>query len=202
MGCPAGDSARIRLVDAIDELLAQTQCQACGHPACRPYAEAIADGDGIDRCRPGGEATVRALAELLGRPLVSPAESPLPERVAWIDPTRCIGCARCLPPCPVDAIAGLQPFLHTVLTEHCTGCGLCVAPCPVDCIELRELGMATPGSPAATAPEAGTRARLRTRWEAHRARAARRQQAASAQRARRLAERRQARGSPAADSRS
>jgi Na+-translocating ferredoxin:NAD+ oxidoreductase RNF subunit RnfB len=35
-------------ITAIDELLAQTQCQACGYPACRPYAEAIVDGDGID----------------------------------------------------------------------------------------------------------------------------------------------------------
>ena len=28
------------LVDQIDALLPQTQCGQCGHPGCRPYAEA------------------------------------------------------------------------------------------------------------------------------------------------------------------
>lgn len=173
-------------IDAIDALLAQTQCQACGYPACRPYAEAIASGDAIDKCRPGGSETVRALAALLGRAVVPPAQPALPLQVAWIDPERCIGCARCLPPCPVDAIVGMQPFLHTVLAEHCTGCELCIAPCPVDCIEMRLLGDATPAPPPAEA----ARERARARWQAHVDRNARRQREAAAQRARRLAERR------------
>ena len=29
------------LVDSIDALLPQTQCGQCGHPGCKPYAEAI-----------------------------------------------------------------------------------------------------------------------------------------------------------------
>ena len=177
------DAARI---DAIDALLAQTQCQACGHPACRPYAEAIHEGEAIDKCRPGGETTVRALAALLDVPVMPPAQPPLPARVAWIDPTRCIGCARCLAPCPVDAIAGMQPFLHTVLADHCTGCGLCLPPCPVDCIELRS----TAGDAPAPPPSAVERVRLRARWDAHEARIARRQREVAAERRRRLAERR------------
>ena len=32
------------IVDQIDNLLPQTQCGQCGHPGCRPYAEAIANG--------------------------------------------------------------------------------------------------------------------------------------------------------------
>jgi electron transport complex protein RnfB len=60
-----------------------------------------------------------------------------PPRVAWIDEARCIGCARCLPPCPVDAIIGASKYMHTVLVERCTGCELCIAPCPVDCIDMR-----------------------------------------------------------------
>jgi electron transport complex protein RnfB len=60
-----------------------------------------------------------------------------PLRVAWIDEARCIGCARCLAPCPVDAIVGAQKYMHTVLIDRCTGCELCLAPCPVDCIEMR-----------------------------------------------------------------
>ena len=56
--------------------------------------------------------------------------------VALIDEARCIGCARCIAACPVDAIAGAQGFMHTVITVYCTGCELCLPPCPVDCIDL------------------------------------------------------------------
>ena len=60
------------LVDSIDALLPQTQCGQCGHPGCKPYAEAIANGELINRCPPGGQETVDRLATLLGvdsRPL-------------------------------------------------------------------------------------------------------------------------------------
>ena len=56
--------------------------------------------------------------------------------VALIDEARCIGCARCIDACPVDAIAGAQGFMHTVIAAYCTGCELCLPPCPVDCIDL------------------------------------------------------------------
>ena len=59
-----------------------------------------------------------------------------PELVAQIDEQACIGCAKCLPPCPVDAILGAQKQMHTVLLALCTGCELCIAPCPVDCIRM------------------------------------------------------------------
>jgi len=129
------------LVAQIDALLPQTQCGQCHFPGCRPYAAAIARGEaGIDRCPPGGEATVQALAALLDREPrpVDPAYGVTkPAQVAWIDEERCIGCALCLPHCPVDAIIGAPRQLHTVIAAQCTGCELCLAPCPVDCIELR-----------------------------------------------------------------
>ncbi len=56
--------------------------------------------------------------------------------VAVVDEARCIGCARCIEACPVDAIAGAQGFLHTVIAAYCTGCELCLPPCPVDCIVM------------------------------------------------------------------
>jgi len=56
--------------------------------------------------------------------------------VALIDEPRCIGCARCIEACPVDAIAGAQGWMHTVIAEWCTGCELCLPACPVDCIAL------------------------------------------------------------------
>jgi Na+-translocating ferredoxin:NAD+ oxidoreductase subunit B len=148
----------------IDALLPQTQCTRCGYPGCKPYAEAIASGAAeINQCPPGGSATIAALAALLQRPAqplnpLNGVES-VP-RVAWIDETRCIGCARCLAPCPVDAIVGSAKFMHTVLSERCTGCELCLPPCPVDCIELK-----TGPSPAAQQP-----ALNRLRFEAHNAR--------------------------------
>jgi electron transport complex protein RnfB len=56
--------------------------------------------------------------------------------VALIDEARCIGCTRCIDACPVDAIAGAQGLMHTVIAAYCTGCELCLPPCPVDCIDL------------------------------------------------------------------
>lgn len=127
-------------VEEIDALLPQTQCTRCGYPGCRQYAEAIASGEAqINQCPPGGSATILDLARLLGRaPLpLNPANGVEgPPTVARIDEERCIGCAKCLAPCPVDAIVGTRRMMHTVIAELCTGCELCMAPCPVDCITM------------------------------------------------------------------
>src|SRR5690606_13797711 len=83
------------LVERIDRALPQTQCGQCGYPGCRPYAQAIAAGTAdVDQCPPGGEAGVRALAELLGREPkpVNPANgSEKPPVVALIVEADCIG---------------------------------------------------------------------------------------------------------------
>ncbi len=128
------------LVDNIDSLLPQTQCGQCGYPGCRPYAEAIAAGEAeINLCPPGGETTMVALAELLGRepaPLEAEVKPPM---VAVIDEQVCIGCTLCIQACPVDAILGAAKQMHTVIESECTGCELCVDPCPVDCITMEEI---------------------------------------------------------------
>ncbi|WP_034297112.1 electron transport complex subunit RsxB [Herbaspirillum sp. RV1423] len=139
-------SAVLSLADQIENLLPQTQCGKCGYPACRPYAEAIADGRaGYNQCPPGGAQGVARLAQLLGKPVVplNPANGVERSRTrAVIDETACIGCTLCIQACPVDAIVGAAKQMHTVLADACTGCDLCVAPCPVDCIEMVEI---TPG---------------------------------------------------------
>ncbi|HKU85615.1 MAG TPA: RnfABCDGE type electron transport complex subunit B [Casimicrobiaceae bacterium] len=132
------------LADRIDDLLPQTQCTRCGYSGCRPYAEAIADGAaGIDRCPPGGDATIARLARLVGceaPPLDTSRGMPAPLLVARIDEAACIGCTLCIQACPVDAIVGAQKRMHGVLSALCSGCELCVAPCPVDCIAMAPAG--------------------------------------------------------------
>jgi electron transport complex protein RnfB len=128
------------LVEQVNDLLPQTQCAQCGYPGCRPYAAAIVDGEAaINLCPPGGEDTVRRLAELLGRDAIVLAETVTPA-VAVIDEALCIGCTHCRNACPVDAIVGAHQLMHTIIESECTGCELCVAPCPVDCISMRPLG--------------------------------------------------------------
>lgn len=157
--------------DDLDALLPQTQCTRCGHDGCRPYAEAMAAGAPINRCPPGGAATIAALARVTGRePLPLDPERGVegPPTVARINEDECIGCARCLPPCPVDAIIGARKQMHTVLLALCTGCELCVAPCPVDCIVMVPRA-AVHDAPPAPSPEGN-----RARFHAHQARAVRR----------------------------
>jgi electron transport complex protein RnfB len=161
-------------VDAIHALLPQTQCTRCGFQGCRPYAEAIAAGtSAINRCPPGGHSTIRHLASLLQTEelaLDPECGSEGPAMVAHIDADRCIGCARCLPPCPVDAIVGAQRQMHTVLNDLCTGCELCIAPCPVDCIALIPRSELRPSSPE---PDAADNLQ---RYDAHETRRIRREQ--------------------------
>lgn len=128
------------VVDQIDAILPQTQCGQCGFPGCRPYAEAIASGEAeINQCPPGGEAGIRALADLLGRDFVPLNEEHGEHKgklVAVIDETTCIGCTLCIQACPVDAILGAAKHMHTIIESECTGCELCLPPCPVDCISM------------------------------------------------------------------
>lgn len=165
-------------VDIVDALLPQTQCTRCGYPACRPYADAIVAGEAdINRCPPGGQPVIDALARLLARepaslnPVYGSETAP---RVALIDEERCIGCAKCLPACPVDAIVGAHRYMHTVVAQDCSGCELCIPPCPVDCIEMVEVGREESAHALLSFEQLQQRARgYRHRYEAHLARQAR-----------------------------
>lgn len=128
-------------VKEIDALLPQTQCGECNFSGCLPYAEALAQGSAaINKCPPGGVATVKALATLLkidATPYLDEAlTTTRAPSVATIREAECIGCTKCIKACPVDAIIGSGKLMHAVISHECTGCGLCVAPCPVDCIEM------------------------------------------------------------------
>ncbi|HWS74005.1 MAG TPA: electron transport complex subunit RsxB [Quisquiliibacterium sp.] len=162
------------LADRIDALLPQTQCTKCGFDGCRPYAEAVAGGAAqINRCPPGGAAGIAKLAALLGRsPLPLDPECGIegPLRVARIESSLCIGCAKCIAACPVDAIIGAPRRMHTVASALCSGCDLCVPACPVDCIVMEPGDRGTTGWTAADAMAARDRFdRRRERLGAERA---------------------------------
>ena len=130
------------LVEQLDDLLPQTQCGQCGYPGCKPYAEAVANGEAINKGAPGGDDTIKKIADLMGvevLPLDGNHEQDITPKVAYIIEEDCIGCTKCIQACPVDAIIGAAKQMHTVIIDECTGCDLCVAPCPVDCIEMRPI---------------------------------------------------------------
>ncbi|SIT40774.1 Electron transport complex, RnfABCDGE type, B subunit [Paraburkholderia ribeironis] len=183
------------LADRIEDLLPQTQCTKCGYPACRPYAEAVANGEAnYNQCPPGGAEGIARLAALLGKPVIplnsaNGVERPRP--VAVIDEQVCIGCTLCMQACPVDAIVGAPKQMHTVLTELCTGCDLCVPPCPVDCIAMPPVTGDATGWDAWSQSQADA---ARTRHDRREARLTREREAAEA----RAAARRAGGGAPAA----
>ena len=167
---------------AIMALLPQTQCRLCGFDGCRPYARALRAGAEVNRCPPGGEFTRQALATLLGREARDWEDDrrPTARPQVAIDPKGCIGCARCLPVCPVDAIVGAPGLLHAVVASECTGCLLCLAPCPVDCIAVF-VHADPPSEPWPDRSRAEARqARLRAYRKARRARTPRRRESVHA----------------------
>jgi electron transport complex protein RnfB len=183
---------RVTLADRIEDLLPQTQCTKCGYAGCRPYAQAVAQGEaGYNQCPPGGAQGVARLAALLGKPVIplNPANGEeRPRPLAVIDETLCIGCTLCMQACPVDAIVGAPKLMHTVVVELCTGCDLCVAPCPVDCIDM------IPVTGERTGWDAWSEALARAARERHERRAARHERERAAAQARAAARRAEAAG--------
>lgn len=146
---PAATQAKIARVDAC---LPQTQCGLCDHAdGCLPYAVAIViDNEPYNKCVPGGQPVTNAIAQIINQdssdtqplnaepskwPIDASSQRPVEVR-AVIREDDCIGCTKCIPACPVDAIVGTGKHMHTIFTDLCTGCELCIAPCPVDCIDL------------------------------------------------------------------
>ena len=126
------------LTDQVLDVLPQTQCEECGYKGCRPYAEAVISGEDVDLCAPGGVPVAQAIQVLTGREGSDQKvrDRFVPPSKAVIDQSVCIGCTKCIKPCPTAAIVGYKKKNHFVIAADCTGCGLCVDYCPVDCITL------------------------------------------------------------------
>ena len=146
---PAVSQEKIARIDAC---LPQTQCGLCDHAdGCLPYAVAIViNNEPYNKCVPGGQPVTDAIAQIINQdgsdkqpfsaapskwPIDTSSQRPVEVR-AVIREDDCIGCTKCIPACPVDAIVGTGKHMHTIFTDLCTGCELCIAPCPVDCIDL------------------------------------------------------------------
>src|SRR5262249_27528577 len=112
-----GSMTIVNDIDRIESALAQTQCQLCEYQDCRAYATAIVhESESIDRCLPGGEKTLWRLAEWTNQD-PTPYLDKLRQNTkaitqAVIREHECIGCAKCLQACPVDAIIGSSKQMH------------------------------------------------------------------------------------------
>ena len=49
----------------------------------------------------------------------------------------CVECGKCVPECPVDAIAKGSPY--KIDEQKCVDCGVCDAVCPVDAIYRKSI---------------------------------------------------------------
>lgn len=146
-------------IEAINEILPQANCGACGYPGCMGYATALVEKDiEGNRCSPGGSAVTEKIAEILGK-TVELAE----KKVAMVHCRGdeqacqrkglylgvkscragalvaggdklcnwgCLGYGDCERVCPFDAIHIAANGLPVVDEEKCTACGLCVKECP------------------------------------------------------------------------
>ncbi|MBL8029141.1 MAG: RnfABCDGE type electron transport complex subunit B [Fibrobacteres bacterium] len=154
---------------AIEECLPGANCGGCGYPGCAGYAQALADGKTTDTaaCSPGGNATLKRIAELLGTDAVEKecevarlacygtndhcgtrykydgiktcAAANLLNGGPKSCPFGCIGFGDCTPVCKFDAIAMDSDGLPHVNEEKCTGCGKCVTACPKKILSLQKI---------------------------------------------------------------
>lgn len=131
-------------VEDINALLPQTQCEQCTYPGCKPYAEAIVHEQAETHlCQPGGQEVYQKIQSMLELPIEQNAldiitNYPNHHRLT-INNDHCIGCTKCIPACPVDAIIGGPKAMHHIIADLCTGCDLCLPACPVDCISAEDI---------------------------------------------------------------
>ena len=127
------------LIDKINDILPQTQCQLCDYPSCHDYATGIVNNETtINKCHPGGIPVLKKISSITKTPYQEYIKNVEKQHKApsyvVIDEDTCIGCTKCIQACPVDAILGSAKQMHSIITSECSGCDLCIPVCPVDCI--------------------------------------------------------------------
>jgi Na+-translocating ferredoxin:NAD+ oxidoreductase RNF subunit RnfB len=152
-------------IDVVEEMLPHANCGACGLPGCRPFAEALVQGDVLPgKCTVSPEEGRAQIADFLGVDVG--AEEKQVARVACAGGTNvarnharyhgpgtcraaaqvagggkgcfwgCLGLDDCYEVCDFDAIRMSEHALPVIDEEKCTACGDCVEACPKDLIAL------------------------------------------------------------------
>ena len=155
-------------IDVVEEMLPHANCGACGFPGCRPFAEALTQGQALPgKCTVGSDEERAAIATFLGVDVG--AEEKLVARLACAGGTNvarnharyhgeqscraaakvagggkgcfwgCLGLGDCDVVCDFDAIHMNAQNLPMVDEAKCTACGDCVDVCPKDLFSLRKL---------------------------------------------------------------
>jgi Na+-translocating ferredoxin:NAD+ oxidoreductase RNF subunit RnfB len=153
-------------IDRVEEMLPHTNCGACGHPGCRPFAEALVAGTALPgKCTVSTDEGRAAIADFLGVDVG--AEEKWVARLACAGGTNvarnrahytgltscraaaevagggkgcfwgCLGLDDCYDACDFDAILMDAHDLPIVNEEKCTACGDCVDACPKDLFSLQ-----------------------------------------------------------------
>jgi RnfABCDGE-type electron transport complex B subunit len=152
-------------IDAVHQLLPETNCGACGFPGCLGLAEAMVAGDALPgKCTVINEDEREYIAEFLGVDVG--AEEKVVARLACaggVNVARnrahyeglrscraaalvagggkgcfwgCLGLGDCEVVCDPDAIFMDEHDLPVVIDDLCTACGDCVDACPKDLFSL------------------------------------------------------------------
>ena len=152
-------------VERITAALPNANCGACGYTGCEGYAKAIAAGEvAPNLCKPGGNASAKAISEILGVAVgevekvvafvrCNGCTDATEERYIFtghnscaaverfyngkgVCRTGCDGYGDCVEVCDNDAIA-IVDGVAVVNPSKCSGCGKCVKVCPNGLIAIR-----------------------------------------------------------------
>lgn len=155
-------------IDIVEDMLPKANCGACGHPGCRPFAEALVTGSALPgKCTVSSDIGRAAIANFLGVALG--AEEKRVARLACagginvaLNRARykgiescqaatlvsgggkgcfwgCLGHGDCEAVCDFDAITMNEFGLPVVDIDKCTACGDCVEVCPKDLFSLQPI---------------------------------------------------------------
>jgi Na+-translocating ferredoxin:NAD+ oxidoreductase RNF subunit RnfB len=154
-------------IDVVEELLPLANCGACGLPGCRPFAEALVQGETAPgKCTVSTDEGRSRIADFLGVDVG--AEEKIIARLACAGGSNvarnrahydgmmtcgaaaqvagggkncfwgCLGLADCAEVCDFDAIHMNAQALPVVNEAKCTACGDCVDVCPKDLFSLHK----------------------------------------------------------------
>jgi len=145
-------------IEKIEKALPSYNCGACGYAGCHAYAEAVASGEDIALCKPGGKEVTDKIGEVMGKS-AEEKEPKVAQRYCNGGKTEakakydyngintckaaslinngykecnysCLGLGDCERVCPVDAIKIDSNMLPQIDREKCIGCEKCVVECP------------------------------------------------------------------------